>query len=56
MSRRERADRRERAQGNQRPGACPRTEPLQHLYKGYAHRGFMRNAWGRATNKGPRPR
>lgn len=32
MKRRKRADRRERAQGDQRPGACPRTEPLQHLY------------------------
>jgi hypothetical protein len=37
MSRRERADRRERAQGDQRPGARSRTERLQHLDQAYAH-------------------
>ena len=37
MNGRERADRGERAQRNQRPGARLRTEPLQHLDQGYAH-------------------
>ena len=32
MSRRERPDRRERAQGDQRQGTRPPTEPHQHLY------------------------
>ena len=32
MSRRERPDRRERAQGHQRQGTRPPTEPGQHLY------------------------
>jgi hypothetical protein len=40
MSRRERPDRRERAQGDQRPSACPRTEPLQHLNKGYVYQAL----------------
>lgn len=37
MSRRERPDRRERAQGHHGQCARPPTEPHQHLYQGYAY-------------------
>ena len=50
MNRRERTDRRERAQSDQRPGARPRTEPLQHLRSRLRALGFVRNAFGNCEN------